>query len=74
MRAECRRLNAMSHGNAHRAFSSMAYPNPSKGPLMNELKKSLSHLMCTFLHPILDTNSIVCWGVKASMAVNEMVQ
>ena len=44
------------------------YPKPSKGPAMKELKNNLSHLMCVFLHPILETNSMVCWGVKASMA------
>ena len=34
---------------------------------MKEFQKSLSHLVCAFLQPILETSSVVCWGVKASM-------
>ena len=45
----------------------MTYPKPSKGPVMTEFKNSLSHLVCAFLQPILDTSSVVCCGVKASM-------
>lgn len=43
-------------------------PKPSNGPAMKEFQNNLSHLICVFLHPILETNSMVCWGVKASMA------
>ena len=39
---------------------------------MKEFQNSLSHLICVFLHPILETNSMVCWGVKASMDWAEM--
>ena len=35
---------------------------------MKELKNILSNLIWVFLQPILETNSMVCWGVKASMA------
>lgn len=42
-------------------------PKPNKGPDMKEFQNNLSHLICVFLHPILETNSMVCWGVKASM-------
>lgn len=45
-----------------------AQPKPSNGPAMKEFQNNLSHLICVFLHPILETNSMVCWGVKASMA------
>ena len=45
----------------------LTYPKPSKGPDMKEFQKSLSHLMWVFLQPTLETNSMVCWGVKASM-------
>ena len=46
----------------------VTYPKPNKGPAMKEFQNNLSHLICVFLHPILETNSMVCWGVKASMA------
>ena len=36
------------------------YPNPSKGPAMNEFQHSSCHTICDFLQPILDTSSIVC--------------
>lgn len=50
----------------------LTYPKASKGPAMKELQNNLSHLMCVFLHPILETSSIVCCGVKASMADADM--
>lgn len=45
----------------------MTNPKPNRGPDMKEFQNNLSHLTCVFLHPILETNSMVCWGVKASM-------
>lgn len=51
-----------------RSRGCLTYPKPSRGPAMKEFQNNLSHLICVFLHPILETNSIVCWGVKASMA------
>ena len=47
----------------------LTYPKPSKGPAMKEFQNNLCHLICIFLHPILETSSIVCWGVKASMGL-----
>lgn len=34
---------------------------------MKELMSSLSRRMCAFLVPVLETSSIVCWGVKESI-------
>ncbi len=48
------------------------YPKPSKGPDMNELTNSLSRRILDFLHPILDTSSIVWVGVKASIVRYEV--
>ena len=36
------------------------HPKPSKGPDMKEFQNNLSNLICVFLHPILETNSMVC--------------
>ena len=52
----------------HAQSEGLTYPKPNKGPAMKEFQNNLSHLMCVFLHPILETSSMVCWGVKASMA------
>ena len=38
----------------------VTYPKPSKGPVIKEFQKSLSHRIWAFLHPILETNSVVC--------------
>lgn len=47
--------------------SMTAQPNPSRGPVMTELKNNLSRRVCAFLVPIRLTSSTVCWGVKASI-------
>lgn len=43
------------------------YPNPSSGPVITELKKSLSSLIVDFLVPILEMSSVVCCAVNASI-------
>lgn len=34
---------------------------------MKEFTTNMSHRMEAFLHPIRETSSVVCWGVKASI-------
>lgn len=63
-----RPLQVTTGARCKRSPEFLTHPKPNKGPAMKELKKSLSNLICVFLHPILETNSMVCWGVKASMA------
>ena len=43
------------------------YPKPSRGPAITELMKSLSRRIVAFFVPILDTSSVVCVAVKASI-------
>lgn len=50
-----------------------AHPNPKRGLPMNELTNILSRRIRAFFTPILETSSVVCAGVKASIVFDEKV-
>lgn len=56
-----------SHGD-DKVERDMAQPKPRRGPPMKELTNILSSLMRAFFAPIREHSSVVCAGVKASMA------